>query len=136
MMRSVQSHTRLARLFLATVVLLSVTFAGCGPASVLFTFDNRTDAVLCEYPGPRDAAGATCLVTLAPRAETGGGRDCDGIESRPVTVIITVKEDGRQIYNRTASCGEWSDTVRRFVIEREGEDFIVTDSLPKPTPSP
>jgi hypothetical protein len=126
----------LARPFLATVVLLSVLFAGCGPASVGFTFDNRTDAVLCEYPGPQEAAGGRCLVALAPRSETGGGRDCDGIESRPVTVIIAVKADGRQVYRKTASCGEWEDTARRFIIEQEGEEFIVTDSLPGPTPSP
>ena len=43
---------------------------------------------------------------------------------------------GRTIYSRTASFGEWIDTDRRFVIEQEGDEFIVTDSLPDFTPSP
>lgn len=125
-----------ARRCLAIAVPLSVIVAGCGPADVLFTFDNRTDAVLCEYPSPQDAAGARCLAKLEPRTETDWGRDCDGLESRPVTVIITIKQGGRQIYDRTASCGQWHDTERRFVIEQQGGEFIVTDSLTASTPSP
>ena len=95
-----------------------------------FTFDNRTDVALCQYPSPQDAAAARCSAELEPRAETDWGRDCDGIDSRPITMIITVKDGGRQIYSRTASCGEWHDTGGRFVIEQEGEEFMVTDSLP------
>ena len=114
------------------LVVMTLLVAACGPADVGFTFDNRTDTVLCEYPSPQDAAGASCLVALDPRAETKGGRDCDGKGERPVSVIITVKDGGDQIYSRTASCGEWNDTDRRFVIEQDGSSFLVSDSFPDP----
>jgi len=111
------------------VVALTVIVAACGPASVGFTFDNRTDVPLCQYPSPQDAAGGRCLSELEPRDETGSGADCDADANRPITVIVTVKEDGRQIYSRTASCGEWDDSGGKFVIEQDGEEFVVTDSL-------
>jgi hypothetical protein len=38
-----------------------------------------------------------------------------------------LEEDGREIYDKTATCGAWLDTDRTFVIERPGQDFIVTD---------
>ncbi len=115
--------------------LLMVVLA-CGPANVGFTFDNRSGSPLCEYPSPEDARGARCLTELDPNSETRGGRDCDGRNSRLVTVIITVKEDGQQIYNKTASCGEWEKSKGRFVIEQVGDDYVVTDGLLMPTPTP
>ena len=121
----------LARCCLATVMALTVLVAGCGPASVGFTFDNRTDTALCQYPSPQDAAGARCLTELEPRGETGSGADCDNDRNRPITVIITIKQDGSEIYNRTASCGDWHDAGGRFVI---GDEFVVTDSLQDETP--
>ena len=131
-----------ARRCLATLALLIVIVAaGCGwepffPPSVSFTFENRTDAALCEYGSPEGAAAARCLQELKPRAETESGRDCDGLEDRPITVIITVKQGGSTIYDKTATCGEWHDSGGRFVIEQEADEFIVTDSLPDSTPSP
>jgi hypothetical protein len=47
-------------------------------------------------------------------------------------VIITVKDSGREIYNRTSTCGEANDA--RFIIEQEGDEFVVSDSLPEATP--
>ncbi len=44
-------------------------------------------------------------------------------------MVITVKATGHEIYNRTASCGEWVDAKARFVIEQVGDEFIVTDNL-------
>ncbi|MEX1252890.1 MAG: hypothetical protein WEE64_00980 [Dehalococcoidia bacterium] len=49
-------------------------------------------------------------------------------------MIITVKEGGREVYRRTASCGEWNDSGKRLIIEQKGDEFIVTDSLPDSTP--
>lgn len=121
---------RWARRCLATLAPLTVVVVGCGPADVGFTFDNRTDAALCYYTSLGDAELAECNQELEPRAETDWGQDCDNDSNRPITVVITVKQGGYQIYNRTASCGEWHDTDRRFVIEQEGDEFIVTDSLP------
>lgn len=122
------STGRWARRCLPFVILLTLAISGfgCGPADVVWTFDNRTDEVLCEYPSPQGAAGARCLAELEPQAETDWGRDCDGKTSRPIPVIITVKQGGRQIYSETRSCGEWHDTDRTFVIEQEDGEFIVT----------
>ena len=136
MVTSAQASVTWVRRCLVAVVPLTVIVVGCGPADVGFTFDNRTDAALCEYTSPRSAAGARCLAEVEPRAETDWGQDCDNDSNRPITVVITVKQGGYQIYNRTASCGEWDDSDRRFVIEREGGEFIVTDSLPDSTPGP
>ena len=141
---SAQSAARLARRCLATVVVLTVVVSGCGPfysTEVAFTFDNRTDAALCYFPSRQDAATARCLQELKPRAKTrwlsGCGRGTkDEVHRNPITVVITVKEVGRQIYSRTASCGEWKNTDRKFVIEQHGDEFIVTDSLPASRPSP
>ncbi len=128
---------RWAGWFLATAVALTLVAAGCGfPPDVGFTFDNRTDAALCYSLSLEEAGAARCLQELEPRAETDSGADCDGLEDRPITVIITVKQGGSIIYDRTASCGEWHDSGGRFVIEQEADEFIVTDSLPDSTPSP
>lgn len=129
---------RWARRCFATCALLIVMVAGfgCDPQAVRFTYDNRTDAVLCPYPSANDAAAARCLIELEPRAEAEWERGCAGDANQPITVIIAVKEGGKQVYSRTATCGEWLDTDRRFVIEQEGDEFIVTDSLPASIPSP
>jgi len=126
---------------LAAFAVLTAAIAGyrCDPfypQDVAFTFDNRTDTLLCYFPSARDAEAARCLQELKPRDETHWSPDCDGVDSRPITVIITVKDSGSQIYEGTASCGKWNDTKRRFVIEQEGEEFVVTDSLPDASPSP
>jgi hypothetical protein len=122
------------------VLLLGVAFAGCDripfyTAEVKFTLDNRADAAVCYYASPEDASGAACGRYVEPRSEAAWDPDCgegykSDVDSSPISVIITVKETGRQIYERTATCGEWNDTDRRFVIEQEGDEFIVTDSLP------
>ena len=44
--------------------------------------------------------------------------------------MLLALDDGRLIYDRTASCGEWDDSGGEFVIEQNGSDFIVTDNLP------
>ncbi len=129
---------RWARRCLAIFALLVVIVAGvaCDPQDARFTFDNRTDAVLCQYGSPNDAALARCRSEVEPRAETVWLRDCDAKRGRPITMIITVKQGGDQIYSRTATCGEWQDSGGRFVIEQEGDEFIVTDSLLDSTPIP
>jgi hypothetical protein len=123
----------LARRSLLTVLVASAVVS-CGPPSVSFTFVNRTSSALCEYPSPEDAQLARCRTELRAGKETGGGRDCDNDDSRPIRVIITVKQEGRRIYDETAACSEWADTDRTFVIEQIAGEFVVTDSLPHATP--
>ncbi len=127
-----------ARRWLVTLALLIVIVAGvaCDPQDARFAFANRTDAVLCQYGSPNDAALARCRSEVEPRAETVWLRDCDAKRGRPITMIITVEQGGDQIYSRTATCGEWLDSDRRVVIEQEGDDFVVTDSLQDSAPSP
>jgi hypothetical protein len=126
------NRCRLSLLFVALSAGLAVVMSACGPPSVGFTFENRTDSALCEYLSDADTRGADCLDEIDPNSKKGSGRDCDGQRNRSFTVILTVKEDGREIFRTTGTCGEWDETKRRFVIDREGDEFIVTDSLPNP----
>jgi hypothetical protein len=99
----------------------------CGPEHVRFTFDNRTDAVLCQYRTQREVALNGCSADIDPQRKTQWERGCDSNDDRLIQVIIILEEDGREIYDKTATCGAWLDTDRTFVIERPGQDFIVTD---------
>ena len=106
---------------------------------VQFTYDNRTGSLLCSYGSPESASSGRCLTDIDALAKTTWGRGCGdgpGAENAQITVILTVKQGGRQIYNRTAECRVWQDSDRTFVIEQEGGALVVTDSLPDTTPSP
>ena len=106
---------------------------------VKFTTDNRTDSPLCYYRSPEDASAAECLAEARPQKTTawwpgcGYGADADKI---PLTVVLTVKEGGRQIYQRTEECRTWQASARKFFIDQRGGDFVVTDPLADTTPSP
>jgi hypothetical protein len=115
----------------SVLLILGIAMASCGPASVSFTFDNRTDAVLCAYPHPDDAATARCLVEVQPQSKGHSGRDCDDRNDRRVRVLLVVKDSRSVIYDRTASCGEWNGhgTV---VIQQDGPALTVTDQLEVP----
>lgn len=122
--------------FLASVL---VVVAGCGLLStqehVDFRFDNRTESVLCYSPSTESAVAARCLQEVEPQAVTKWSPGCgygsrDFTRSDPITVILTVKESGQRIYNRAAPCQVWRDSDRIFVIEQDGDGFVVTDSLP------
>ncbi|MBI5288066.1 MAG: hypothetical protein HY873_03745 [Chloroflexi bacterium] len=121
-------------------VITAILFAACDlipfyDVELAFTFDNRTDAILCEYPSSPDAAAGSCAAAIKPHGRTTWRLGCadegsrGAVDRSPITLIITVKETGQEIYNRTASCKEWNDSDRRFVIEEDGGRFIVTDSL-------
>ena len=71
-----------------------------------------------------------CLAEVDPLSETKWGRDCDGEKGRKIGVVIVVKATGEEIYNRTASCGEWDDSNRTFVIEQQNGEFVVTGPGP------
>jgi hypothetical protein len=114
----------------ASVLVLIV---GCGllpsQPSVEFSFDNRSGSVLCWDPSVEDAATARCLAEVEPQAVTKWSPGCgygNRPQEAPITVVLTVKESGQRIYNRTASCEAWLDTDRKFIIEQKGGDFIVT----------
>jgi hypothetical protein len=122
-----------------SVIAAFAVFSGCGPPGVGFDFDNRTDVAFCKYLHPEDAEIGRCLTEIPPHEETGSGADCDGERGRMIRVLLVVKESGQIVYDRSASCGDWSDAgggcgwrctpSAKFVIEQDGFDFIVTDSL-------
>ena len=104
-----------------------------------FSFENLTDAPLCVYTSHEDAAASRCVSEVKPaddRKLTVGCGDGPGVEDAPITVVLTVKEGARQIYQRTEECQVWQGSERTFVIEQRGDEFVVTDPLTDATPSP
>lgn len=121
------------------IIFAALTACWLKSEDVRFTFDNRTDSLLCYYLSPEAASSARRLQEVKPLAETAWTPGCGsgpGVEKNPITVVLTVKQGGRQIYNRTAECRVWQNSDRTFVIEQEGDEFIVTDSLQDASPSP
>jgi hypothetical protein len=122
---------------------IALVFAACSPnlghERVTFSFENRTDSVLCYYPSQEDASAAPCVQRVNPRTETtfspgrGYGNEADEI---PVTVILTTEANERAIYQRTEKCHIWQESDRTFVVQKDGAEFVVTDSLPEAPPSP
>jgi hypothetical protein len=53
-----------------------------------------------------------------------------------ISVILTVGAAGEEIYDRTATCREWKDSGAKIIIDRVDGEFVITDSLPDPTPTP
>ena len=104
------------------------------------TFENRTDSVLCAYYDYADNAyTGGCPRELKPHTSADWFFECGdsrGAEKFSITVVLTVKQGGRQIYQRTEECRVWQASGGKFVIEQRGEDFVVTDYLAAITPSP
>lgn len=98
---------------------------------VQFTFENRTGSALCLYGSQNDASSGECLDDVQPRDDDRpliyGCGDGPGVENNPITVVITVRETGREIYDRTALCRVWQDSERTFIIEQRGDEFVVTE---------
>ena len=106
---------------------------------VEFSLDNRTDSVLCAYPTREDASAGRCNNEVEPESNKAwlvGCGDGPGADTVPVTVVLTVKEGQRQIYNRTEECRTWQESDGTFVIEQRGDELVVTDPLSDATPSP
>ena len=128
---------------LASLVGVALIAAGCWLVpkheSVKLTFDNRTDSLLCYHLSEESASFGGCNQKIQPMATTASEPGCGygaGAEKLPLTVILRVRDQGRRIYDRTEECRVWQDSDRIFVIEREGDEFIVTDSLPDGSPDP
>jgi hypothetical protein len=130
----------------AALVVLIVGAALLSPACWMWNeedfelnFDNRSDSVLCCYHYPEEAAAARCSAEVKPLAETTWLAECGdgpGARGNRITVILIVKEGGRQIYQRTEECRTWQASHGTFVIEQQGDAFIVTDRLGDTTRSP
>ena len=121
------------------IVILAVSTAcWLNNEDVHFALDNRTDSLLCYYLSPEAASAARCQQEVGQQAETAWTPGCGsgpGVKKNPITVVLTIKQGGRQIYNRTAECGAWQDSDRTFVIEQRGDDFVVSDPFTNSLPS-
>ncbi len=139
--QSVIRRTSWYGVFIALIVGVVAVSTACwlNSEDVLFTFDNRTDSPLCYDLSPEDASGGRCSQEVKPLAETAWHPGCGsgpGVKKNPITVVLTIKQGGRQIYNRTAECRVWQDSDRTFVIEQRGGDFVVTDPFTDAPPTP
>lgn len=129
--------------FIALLMGIGAISAACwmnlNHEEVRLTFDNRTESLLCYSPSPEDASAARCSQELRPLAQTAWRPGCgygEHADELPLTVILTVREGGRLIYQRTEECRIWQASDGKFVIEQRGDDFVVTDPLTGTTPSP
>ncbi len=105
-----------------------------GEHPIKLTFINSSDTPLCfGRPGGRLCAEVKPRGISVWRPGCGIG---EGAVQNPITVVLIVKEGGRRIYQRTATCEEWEDSGATFIIKQRGDEFIVTDSLPDATSSP
>src|SRR5436309_215128 len=120
----------LAVALLATSVAIST---GCFDGEYVdFTFDNRTDARICYYLSSEGAADAHCNQEIKPFARTSWRPRCaygSEAEKVPVTVILTVADGGRRIYDQTLRCRAWQNSDATFVIEKQGDQFYVSDPI-------
>jgi len=97
-----------------------------------FTFDNRTDALVCFERSEKGVAEGGCPQKIKPMAETSGRIGCgygSGADEISLTIILIAAEGERRIYNRTEECRVWQKSTRTIVINRRGDNFVVTDSL-------
>lgn len=116
--------------FLLGATLLSACWLNS--EDVKFSIDNRTDSVLCAYPTHEDASAGRCKNEVEPKSSKPwllGCGDGPGADTIPVTVVLTAKEGEHRIYERTAECRVWQASGRTFVIERRGDEFVITDPL-------
>ncbi len=126
--------------FLIVLITIVVAAAGCNinHERVRFTFDNRTDSLICYYLNPEGAEAGRCNQKIKPLAKTAWEPGCGygaHPERLPLTVILTVAERGRRIYDRMAECQVWQNSDRTFVIEKHGTEFVVADGLPDGPPN-
>ena len=100
-------------------------------------FVNNTDSLLCceGAPGQYGQFSDRCLNRIEPQGTTVWRPECESGGDYS-TVRLTVGARGREIYDRTATCGEWKASGGTFIIEQDGDEFVVADSLPENTPSP
>lgn len=120
-------------IIIALLLGSALVLGACLPDSeqVKLSFENNSDSELCFN------------LTKVSRGY------CDEVEARgttvwrpechlkqALTIVLSVAEGRREIYNRTATCEEWIASGAKFTIEQRGGELVVTDSLPDASPSP
>jgi hypothetical protein len=128
---------KVMRWIVAAFLLLGfvIVFSACGIDGhiIKLTFVNESDSRLCFNLSSADAARGDSCNEVKPRGTSDWRPEC--ASEQPLTVVLSVREGGREIYNRTATCNEWEASGAKFTIEQRGGDFVVTDPLPDAAPS-
>ncbi len=124
----------------ASLLGFAIVLTACGLTTypdehpLKLTFINTSDSLLCFGRSGVDFCDKVTARGISfwhPGCGSGKG----AVRNR-ITVVLTVKEGGRRIYQRTATCNEWEDAGATFIIKQRGDEFIVTDSLPDGSPNP
>jgi hypothetical protein len=106
--------------------------SGFAREEVKFKFDNRTDVPVCYYLYADDVEKAECNQEIKPHETKSWRPRCaygSNADKAQVTVILTVAEAGRRIYDQTLRCRAWQNTDGTFVIEKLGAAFYVADPI-------
>jgi len=119
--------------FSALLFACAAVLTGCDPG-IGITFVNKTSSTLCWYEYERDVGNPDACAEIQPNDKITYSTICESDWDQ--SVFLTVGVTGEQIYNRTATCGEWEDSGAKVTIDRIDGKFVVTDSLPAPTPTP
>ena len=124
--------------FIALLLGSIIVFAACwlNDNDVKLTFVNSSDSLLCFDLSSAGAARVAFCDEVKPRGTTAWIPGCSPSGDQLITVVLTVGQGGREIYNRTATCNEWEDSLATFIIKQSGDELVVTDSLPDGTSSP
>ncbi len=121
-------------IIVAILIGFAFILAACDPSPEII-YDNQTEQTLCFYSSEKGPPTASLECGNAVKASqrksylTGICRG-DDVE----WVMLTVGPGGDQIYTKMATCEEWDRAT--ITIQERGGQFVVTDTLPLPTPTP
>jgi len=115
------------------LVANAAVFTGCDPG-IEIHFVNKTSSTLCWYWSEKHIRDPDYCDEIGPYEDIPHSAICRSDYEQ--LVLLTVGVAGDEIYNRTATCGEWKDSGAKIVIDRIDGKFVVTSSLPDPTPTP
>jgi hypothetical protein len=121
------------------LLILGTLFVACDPG-IGITFVNNTDSRLCFYesdfetPSLNDLDPGLC--NRIDAHETIGSMSVLCTSDDTKWVILTLGVRGREIYARSATCGEWEDSGATVSIEKVDGEFVVSDGLPGDPASP
>jgi hypothetical protein len=124
------------------LLIFGALFVACDPG-IGITIANDTDIPICAYFSGNYGDGKNRPNTTDPDY-------CNLVEPRetlgPIAVlcysdstkwvVLTLGVGGREIYARSATCGEWEDSGATVTVEEVDGRFVVTDSLPEGPASP
>lgn len=57
-------------------------------------------------------------------------RECFTIDLGASDIVLIEQSEGEVVYARVANCRKWLDSGARITIDKQGDEFIVTDGFP------